>query len=111
MVCIVGCNHELNSTLKICGDKIVGGHIVSHHMPTLCGSQYFCWIEKSVHLEDLHPYILISLDWTLIFEWYVLWCGSKNKYLKDMSLKEIGLRAQKFDIHSRLNNQHNLEGG
>ena len=29
-----------------------------------------------------------------IFEWYVVWCGSKNGHQKDMRLKEIGLRAQ-----------------
>ena len=27
------------------------------------------------------------------FEWFVLWCGSKNGYQKDICLKEIGLHA------------------
>ena len=29
-----------------------------------------------------------------IFEWYVVWCGSKNGYQKDICLIEIGLHAQ-----------------
>ena len=31
---------------------------------------------------------------TLIFEWYVIKCGSKNGHQKDTCLKEIGLSAQ-----------------
>jgi hypothetical protein len=43
--------------------------------------------------------------WTLVFEWYVVRCGSKNKYQKNMCLKEIGLRAQNMllIISSRVN--------
>ena len=33
------------------------------------------------------------LDRTPIFEWYVVWCSSKNGYQKDV-FKEIGLHAQ-----------------
>jgi hypothetical protein len=31
---------------------------------------------------------------TPILEWYVVRCGSKNKYLKDMCIKKIGLHVQ-----------------
>ena len=31
---------------------------------------------------------------TPIFEWYVVWCGSKNKSQKEMCLEEVGLCAQ-----------------
>ena len=40
------------------------------------------------------PNSVTYLRRTLIFEWYVVWCGSKNKYQKDTCLKEIGLHAQ-----------------
>ena len=35
-----------------------------------------------------------SLHWTPVCEWYLVWCGSKNGYQKDMCLIEIGLCAQ-----------------
>jgi hypothetical protein len=31
---------------------------------------------------------------TPMFECYVVWCGSKNRYQKDMNLTEIGQCAQ-----------------
>jgi hypothetical protein len=34
-----------------------------------------------------------SLIWTLVFEWYVIWCGFKNGHQK-----KIGLCAQIFII-------------
>jgi hypothetical protein len=34
------------------------------------------------------------LNQTPIFDWYVIRCGSKNKYQKDMCLKESELHAQ-----------------
>ena len=37
------------------------------------------------------PKSVTYLDWTPIFGWYVVWYGSKNKYQKNISLKEIGL--------------------
>jgi hypothetical protein len=47
--------------------------------------------------------------WIIIFrcERYVVWCGSKNKYQKDMFSKETGMCAQEDDNHSRLKHQHN----
>ena len=41
------------------------------------------------------------------YEWYVVWCGSKNGYQKDMYL----FVRSKYDKHSRFNSQHNLGGG
>ena len=29
------------------------------------------------------PYLVLSLDWTSLFEWYVVRCDSKNKDKKD----------------------------
>ena len=28
------------------------------------------------------------------YMWYVVWCGSKNEYQRDMCLKEIGVHAK-----------------
>ena len=38
--------------------------------------------------------MVMYLNWIPIFEWCVDRCGFKNKYKKDMCLKEIGLHAQ-----------------
>ena len=40
------------------------------------------------------PYLITYLHRTLIFEWDVVWHGSKNGYRKETCSKEIGLRAQ-----------------
>jgi hypothetical protein len=49
------------------------------------------------------------LNWTLIFEWCVVRCGSKNGHQNDvMCLKGNELRAHNFVNHSSLNShQHN----
>ena len=40
----------------------------------------------------------MEIIWTLVFEWYVVWCASNNGHLKEMCLKEIGSRAQNILI-------------
>ena len=43
------------------------------------------------------PNSVMYLDRTPTFKWYVVWCGSKNRYHKgNMCLQEIGLHAQKM---------------
>ena len=54
-----------------------------------------------------NPYLVTFLIMTPILEWYVIWCGSKNGYQKDMSLKEIGLRAQNMITILGSISQHN----
>ena len=39
-------------------------------------------------------YFVIFLIGKLSFEWYVVWCGSKDGYHSDMCSQEIGLHAQ-----------------
>lgn len=50
-----------------------------------------------------NPCLVTSLIRTLIFEWHVVWHGSKNKFHKDISSIEIGLVAQNMITHSTLN--------
>ena len=40
------------------------------------------------------PNLIISLNWTALFEWYVIRCGSKNGYQKYTCLEKRGLHAQ-----------------
>jgi hypothetical protein len=40
------------------------------------------------------PNSVVNLNQTSIFEWYMVWCGFKNGYQKDVSLKELGIHAQ-----------------
>jgi hypothetical protein len=63
---------------------------------------------SKVDMSNLVP----SLNHTPIFEWYVVKCGSKNKYQNDSRLKEIVLGApnitttlahmSSYQVHSRL---------
>ena len=39
------------------------------------------------------------LDWTLIFGWYVVWCGTNNLYQKDICLREFGLCIENMVIN------------
>ena len=48
--------------------------------------------EKATKVDVL--YLVTSLNWTPIFEWHVVKCGSNNKYKKDMCLKDTRLHAQ-----------------
>ena len=41
-----------------------------------------------------NPYLVTFLSQAPTFEWYVVKCGSKNKFQKEMCSKRIGLRAQ-----------------
>ena len=36
------------------------------------------------------------LNWMPIFEWYVVECGSKNGYPKDMCVKEMGTTCSNY---------------
>ena len=50
-----------------------------------------------------------TLIWTPMFEWYVVWCGSKNWHPKEICLNEIGLRAQ--NMLTILGSRVNMIGG
>ena len=54
-------------------------------------------------------YSNIARIWTLIFECYVVTCGSKNGHQKDMWLQEIGPCAQ--DMVTILGPEVNMIGG
>ena len=41
-----------------------------------------------------NPYLFTFLIRTPIIEWYVVWCGCRSRYQKDMCLKVIGLYVQ-----------------
>ena len=64
-----------------------------------------------VHLVDIEadvPNLVTYVNWTLVFECYVLRCGSKNRYEKGtVCLKWIGTTCSQYDRHSRLNSQRN----
>ena len=60
-----------------------------------------CSIYNHRKMEHPHPstefnicgcYLVPLLNWALIFDWCMVWWGSKSKYHKDTCLKEIGLR-------------------
>jgi len=37
-----------------------------------------------------NPYVVTSLHQTPIFEWYVVWCDSKNGYERHVFYKKLG---------------------
>ena len=59
------------------------------------------------------PTLVTYLNWTPIFEWYVVQCGSKNNgirhgfQLKDFSPRKDWIACSEYDNHFRFNNQHN----
>ena len=46
---------------------------------------------QNVNIKLSGPNSVISLKWTLEFEWCAVECGSKNGHQKDMCLKAIDL--------------------
>ena len=52
------------------------------------------------------PTSVSDLNQTPTVEWYVVRCGSKDRYQKDVS-KRDWITCSKYDNHSRLNKQHN----
>ena len=54
-----------------------------------------------------NPHSVTFLIEVPIFEWYMIWCGSKNGYQKDTCSKEIGLLAQNMiNVLNSLGQQH-----
>ena len=53
------------------------------------------------------PDSVTKLNWTSTFMWYVVRCGSKNKYQKDMCLKEIEQHVLNMMFTLKFNSQHN----
>ena len=54
-----------------------------------------------VHTSDSNTTVM----WTLVFEWYVVKCRSKNGHQKDMCVEKIGPHAGNMLNHSRLDGQ------
>ena len=52
-----------------------------------------------------NPYLFAFLIRSPIFEWYVVWCGTKNGYQKYICFEEVGLRDQNMItiLDSRIN--------
>ena len=47
-----------------------------------------------MYLTLVNPYSVTFVIYTLIFQWYVVKCGSKNNHQKGMCFTEIGLQAK-----------------
>ena len=74
---------------------------------------HFKRLSKALQLLKVDvPNLVAYLNWTHVLEWDVVWCGSKNGYVIDMCLRDIGMGASKSNNHFRSNSQHNWgEGG
>ena len=56
------------------------------------------WIYKLSHSKIDNPFMVTFFYKTHVFEWYVVWCTSRNIYPKNLCFKEIGLHAQNMTI-------------
>lgn len=65
-------------------------------IPTIC-------VSKLLHLR------YAAASWSPIFNWCVLWWGSKNIHLKHTCSIEIGLRIPNFINYSTLHSEHSWE--
>ena len=57
-----------------------------------------------VHYQVDDPYSVAFLTKTPIFNWYVVWCGSKNGYQKHVLQKDWTM-CPRYDNHSKVNSQ------
>jgi hypothetical protein len=58
----------------------------------LCSSQYLAFLSTFVMKANIGvPNSVTYLNRTPIFDCYVVWCSSKNIYMKDTCLKEFGM--------------------
>lgn len=59
--------------------------------------------------------LVTCLNQTIIFESYVVWCGSKNErkhtHTQMFFLERDWILCSTYDNYSKLNNQHNWERG
>ena len=61
----------------------------------IVGLQVMCWFWGKID----NPYLITFISRTPIFEWYVVWCGSKNKHqIGRHVFQEIGLSAQNMIV-------------
>ena len=60
---------------------------------------------STVYLRNVGVVWFLSLDWTHVFDWYVVQWGSKSKHHEDTHLNEIGLCLQILltTLHSIVN--------
>ena len=63
----------------------------SHSQPK--DGDLLVWDQRSYREVD-RPHSNIATFWTLMFEWCVVGCGSKNNHWKYMCSNEIGLHVQ-----------------
>ena len=63
-------------------------------------------INQIQYMVDV-PHLVTYPNWTPIFHWCVVRCGSKNGHQKDMCTKDIGLCAQNLFTIQGLNNKFN----
>ena len=58
----------------------------------LCSSQCLAWLSTFPMKANIGVLNLVTYFYqTSIFDCYVVWCSSKNIYLKDTCLKEFGM--------------------
>ena len=74
----------------------------------LIGTQDSCYHYKSDNI-DMPKSITNYLNQTPIFEWYVIRCGFRNGYQRDMCIKEINPCAQFIITILGSHNQHKGE--
>ena len=51
-------------------------------------------LTNKVEMREMCLDLVAHLNWKPMFEWYVIWCGCKDGYHKDMCLKRVRLHAQ-----------------
>ena len=80
-------HYNASKVIKLCPSKKGSCHSRVKPNISLWCHEFTAQVDDKVGVSD-------SLHWTPVCEWYLVWCGSKNGYQKDMCLIEIGLCAQ-----------------
>ena len=60
---------------------------IMYHMESISCRNFHIVQHKKYNVDNI--YVVTSLNWTPIFDWYVVWCGSKNGYGKHVIKKKV----------------------
>jgi hypothetical protein len=84
-------------SLKLCISKKGSCHSRVKPDISLWCHEFTAQVDDKVGVSD-------SLHWTPVCEWYMVWCGSKNGYQKDVFNRDWTVYSN-YDKHIKLNIQ------
>ena len=91
-------HYNASKVIKLCPSKKGSCHSRVKPNISLWCHEFTAQVDDKVGVSD-------SLHWTPVCEWYLVWCGSKNGYQKDISFNRDWTVCSNYDNHIKLNIQ------